>query len=189
MLPLVRQMIIHDRYKKDYDHRPEKDAKGHFRDEFYYKGELHSIGLSEKEKKKRGLLCLGTGMLQLVLAALPGLIEHPSSHVLWVTLPYVCIFLPCFYYVFGALEFLGSGMELSRRQYDHSIGRMGNASLVIAITGIAAMLAELVWLIRHFDPAELFYMAAFVPLFPVLLTRPWKKLEDINAKRPEANDT
>ena len=175
-------MIFSDRYKKEYDHRPVKDDKGRFRDEFYYKGEVHRIGLSKEEKKKAGLRCLGTGILQLVLAALPGLVDHPSSRILWVTLPYVCIFLPCFFYIFGASEYLGNGMELSHRQYDHSIGRMGNASLVIAIIAIVSMLADLVWLLRHFDPAELLYMAAFVPLLLVLLTRPWKKLESSSSE-------
>ena len=169
-------MIFFDRYKKDYDHRPEKDKKGRFKDEFFYKGDLHRIELTKEEKKKTAWLCLGAGILQLVLAALPGLVEHPSSRVLWVTLPYVCMFLPCFYYIFGALEFLGSGMELSNRQYDHSIGRMGNSSLLIAIIGVAAILAELVWLIGHFELSELLYLAAFIPIFPVLLLRPWKRL-------------
>ncbi|MCR5249574.1 MAG: hypothetical protein K6E50_03080 [Lachnospiraceae bacterium] len=176
-------MIVNDPYKNDYDHRPSKDKKGRFRDEFFYKGELHKITLPEEEKKKKARTCLITGILQLAAAVLPGLVEHPSSLVLWVTLPYVCIFLPCFYYIFGALEFMSSGMELSRRQYDHSLQRMGNSSLAIAVLAVIAMLAGLIRMIGHFEPSELLYLVAFIPIFPLLLTRPWKKIDQENKKQ------
>ncbi len=169
-------MIFNDPYKDDYDHRPVKDAKGHFKDEFYYKGKRTDLQMDAPQKRKAVLKSFLCGFGMLAAALLPGFVEHPASRVLWVTVPWACCFLPVCYYLLGAFEFATSGTSMSRRQYDHSIVRMRRSAMGVLVFAVLNLLTAMVYIILHHDVKELLYICSFIPMGGLsVLTVQWVK--------------
>ncbi|MBR5420072.1 MAG: hypothetical protein IK115_02870 [Lachnospiraceae bacterium] len=164
-------MIYNDPYKNDYDHRPVKDEKGRFKDEFYYTGERTELGLDEAQKKKASRRKLLTAVVLLAATVLPGLPEHPASRVLWVTLPWVICFLPAGFFLMGAVEYASNGLALSRREYDHSVKRMHRSTVGLLILGVLNMILAAVYTVLHFDVTELLYIASFIPVTGICFLR------------------
>ena len=160
----VNFMIINDKYKKDYDHRPVTDAKGRFKDEFYYTGERTDLNMDAEHKKKAGIRFLLFGAAMFCAALLPGFVEHAASRVLWVMVPWACCFLPSGYFLLGAFEFATNGTSLTRREYDHSIERMRNSVWGIIFLTVVNLVVAIIYSVMHFDMSELLYTASFLPL-------------------------
>lgn len=164
-------MIFNDPYKDDYDHRPVKDKKGRFHDEFYYKGELHELPMDETQKKKASCIHILMAVLLIGTAVLPGLMDHPGSYVLWVTLPYVCCFLPAAYFLLGAIEFATNGRALTRREYDHSVRRMDRSVTGLIVLSVMNLIIAAVYLIMSGETGEIPYILSFLPLAGISLLR------------------
>ncbi len=131
--------ILNNPYKGDYDHAPELDKKGRFRDRFFYKGDLYVLPFDENAKKKTYLPCVLFGIGMFGSLILQGLINQSSSRTIWVVLPYFVQFLPVLYYLLGVMEYVGATPRMTRPQYDKGIARMHFCGIaVIVIAAISA---------------------------------------------------
>ncbi len=173
--------ILHNPYKGDYDHVPEVDGKGRFRDRFFYKGDLYVLPYDETEKKKTYLPCLlfGAGMFASLIVQ--GLVNQTSSRTLWVVLPYFFQFLPVFFFLIGIVEYAGATPRMTREQYDKGIGRIHFNGIGVIVTAAISIICEVVYLIirrgQYDIGREMIYLLLHLPviLVAILFARYYNK--------------
>ena len=147
--------ILHNPYKDDYDHRPDVDKKGRFKDTFFYKGNLYILPFEEEEKKKTHLPCLSFGILMVVSIILQGLINQTSSRTIWIVLPYMIQFLPALIYIVGTVEYMGATPRMTREQYDKGISRMRFCAISLIVIAICSILCDIVYMSTRAGEYEL----------------------------------
>ena len=161
-------MLFNNPYKNDYDHRPERDAKGRFKDVFFYTGEYHELKFDLKTKKKIQGICLIFGVLMLAALIIPGLLNQPSSRSLMVCLPYVCMFLPLIFFFSGIFSFFQASLLLTRERFDKSVLRMKHSTIALLVLAVISVICEIVWLILNKGGEapfkELVYLLSHLPL-------------------------
>lgn len=160
--------ILHNPYKGDYDHVPEMDKKGRFRDRFFYKGDIYVLPYDETEKKKTYLPCLLFGAGMFAALVVQGLVNQTSSRTLWVVLPYFFQFLPVLFFLIGIVEFAGATPRMTRQQYDKGIGRMHFCGIAVIVMAALSTVCEVVYLIirrgQYDIGRELIYLFLHVPV-------------------------
>ncbi|WP_155994797.1 hypothetical protein [Butyrivibrio sp. WCE2006] len=165
--------ILHNPYKGDYDHVPEMDKKGRFRDRFFYKGDLYVLPFDETQKKKTYLSCVLYGIGMFAALIIQGLVNQTSSHTLWVVLPYILQYLPVLFFIVGIIEYIDATPRMTRKQYDKGIGRMHFCAIaVIVLTGLSAV-CEIIYLVirrgQYDIKLELLYLLLHIPVIFVAL--------------------
>ena len=165
--------ILHNPYKGDYDHAPEMDKKGRFRDRFFYKGDIYVLPYDENEKKKTYLPCVLYGIGMFAALVVQGMVNQTSSRTLWVVLPYIIEFLPVIFFLLGVLEYALSTPRMTRQQYDKGIGRMHFCGIAVIVLAIISIISEVVYLIirrgQYDIKLELFYLLLHLPVVIVAL--------------------
>ena len=139
--------ILHNPYKGDYDHTPDVDKKGRFRDRFFYIGDLYVLPFDEKEKKKTYIPCVLFGVLMLISLLMQGLINQSSSRTIWVVLPYFIQYLPALFYLLGVMEYVSSTMRMTRSQYEKGIGRMRFCAVALIVLAVISGICDLIYII------------------------------------------
>ena len=161
-------MLFNNPYKNDYDHRPERDAKGRFRDVFFYTGEYHELKFDIKTKKKIQGVCLAFGVLLLAALMIPGLLNQPSSRSIMVCLPYVVMFLPLIFFFFGIFSFFQASLLLTRERFDKSVLRMKHSVVALFVLAVISVLCEVIWIIMNkggeAPVKEFIYLLCHIPL-------------------------
>ncbi|WP_026664267.1 MULTISPECIES: hypothetical protein [unclassified Butyrivibrio] len=160
--------ILHNPYKGDYDHAPEMDKRGRFRDRFFYKGDIYVLPFGETEKKKTYLPCVVYGILMFAALVVQGLLNQTSSRTIWVVLPYFFQFLPVLFFFIGIVEYLGATPRMTRRQYDKGVGRMHFCGVAVIVLAAISALCEVIYLIlrrgQYDVRLELIYLALHLPV-------------------------
>ncbi|WP_026523395.1 MULTISPECIES: hypothetical protein [unclassified Butyrivibrio] len=160
--------ILRNPYKGDFDHAPELDKRGRFRDRFFYKGDIYLLPFDENVKRKTYLPCVLYGLGMFAAVILQGMVNQTSSHTLWVVVPYFFQFLPVLYYMVGILEYAWSTPRMTRPQYDKGIGRMHFCGIAVMVLAIISSLCELLYLIirrgQYELRTELIYLALHIPV-------------------------
>ena len=142
--------VLRNPYKGDYDHAPEVDKKGRFRDRFFYIGDLYILPFDENEKKKTYIPCVIYGILMMGAVLVQGMIDQSSSRTLWVVLPYFIQFLPILFFLVGIVEYVLATPRMTRAQYDKGVGRMRFCSAaLIVLTAISAICDIIYMVIRR----------------------------------------
>ncbi len=142
-------MLFNNPYKNDYDHRPERDAKGRFRDVFFYTGEYHELKFDLKTKAKVRGICLIYGISFLAALIVPGLLNQPSSRSIMVCLPYVFMFLPLIFFFFGVFSFFQAPLLLTRERFDKSVLRMKHSAVAFLVLDIISVICAVIWCVMN----------------------------------------
>ena len=163
--------ILNNPYKGDYDHFPEVDKKGRFRDRFFYKGDIYVLPYDETEKKKTYLPCILFGVGMFASLIVQGLVNQTSSRTLWVVLPYFIQFLPVLFFLIGIMEYVGATPRMTREQYDKGVGRMHFCGIAVIVLAAVSAICDVIYIIiRHgqYDVVrELIYLVLHVPVIIV----------------------
>ncbi|WP_029323171.1 hypothetical protein [Butyrivibrio sp. AE3004] len=159
--------ILHNPYKGDFNHTPEMDKKGRFRDRFFYTGDIYVLPYDEKEKKKTYLPCVLYGVGILVALFAQGLVNQSSSRTIWVVLPYFFQYLPALFYLIGVVEYTGSTCRMTRPQYDKGIGRMRFCAISVIVLAVISTVCEIIYLVLRkgqYDlSGEIVYLLLHIP--------------------------
>ncbi|MBE5858913.1 MAG: hypothetical protein E7301_02145 [Butyrivibrio sp.] len=163
--------ILHNPYKGDYDHVPEVDKKGRFRDRFFYIGDIYVLPFDENEKKKTYLPCITYGVLMLAAVLVQGLVNQTSSRTLWIVLPYFIQFLPILFYLVGVVEYVTATPRMTKPQYDKGIGRMHFCGAAVMVIAAISALCEVVYLVirrgQYDIKLEIIYFLLHIPVILV----------------------
>ncbi len=156
--------ILHNPYKGDYDHAPEMDKKGRFRDRFFYIGDLYVLPYDETEKKKTYIPCILYGIGMLVALILQGLVNQTSSRTLWVVLPYFIQFLPALFFMLGIMEYVGATPRMTRSQYDKGVGRMHFCSVALIVLAVISAVCDLIYIFLYKGDYDVFREVVYLLL-------------------------
>ena len=143
--------MIKNKYKSDYQAAPRLDARGRIRTDYYYTGEYYCIPLDEAGKKKAAVHNFLFGGSMLLIAVLAGMLNPESSRTAWIVFPYIFLYLPCAYMLFGAYAFTGAKLKMEKACYDGSIVRMMRSCRGVIILSILNVILDVVYMILHFD--------------------------------------
>ncbi|MBP5608287.1 MAG: hypothetical protein J6X66_08490 [Lachnospiraceae bacterium] len=166
-------LFFNNPYKNDYDHRPERDTKGRFKDVFFYTGDYHELSFDLKTKKRIQLSCLLFGLLFFSALLLPGLLNQPSSRSILVCLPYVFMFLPLIFYFSGVFSFFQASLLLTRERFDKSVLRMKHSAVALLVLAIISLICGIRWMIMNkggsSPSAEIIYLLGHLPLIVLVI--------------------
>ena len=173
--------ILNNPYRGDYDHVPEVDRKGRFRDRFFYNGDLYVLPYDETEKKKTYLPCFSFGAGMFACLVVQGLVNQTSSRTLWVVLPYFLQFLPVLFFLMGIVEYALAAPKMTRQQYDKGVGRMHFNGIAVIVLAAISIISDVIYLVlrrgRYDMGREFFYLFLHVPviMIAVLFSRYYNK--------------
>lgn len=132
------------RYKEDYVIKEEitKDGKCS-KETIVYQGDLYELLLSAEQKKK-AVVCMFFGILLLIAVfAGMGSLNNKGSRVIYIMIPYVCLFLSFYYELMGCFTLGRAKQKMTKLDYDKSLLRLKKSSLAGIILGIMILLGEL----------------------------------------------
>ncbi|MBE5843571.1 MAG: hypothetical protein E7302_05230 [Butyrivibrio sp.] len=163
--------ILHNPYKGDFDHAPEVDKKGRFRDRFFYVGDIYVLPYDETEKKKTYFPCILYGIGMFAATVLQGMVNQASSRTLWVVLPYIIQFLPVLFFLLGIVEYIGATPRMTKPQYDKGIGRMHFCAAALIVLTVISAVSDIVYLIirrgQYDMTKEVIYLLLHIPVILV----------------------
>lgn len=116
----------------------------------YYNSEEYCIlPLNEAEKKKAGIVNVAFGISMLLFTGIAGMINPDSSRTAWIVFPYLFLFLPCAYMLFGAHSFWGASCRMHRAVYQVSVMRMKHSCWGVIILAIMDIVLDIVYMLIH----------------------------------------
>ncbi|MGI5877288.1 MAG: hypothetical protein ACOX7W_01630 [Christensenellales bacterium] len=123
------------KYSGDY----ERDSTGEYR----YTGERYR---SEASTGLRALCALEAAAFAAVFVA-AGLLNSAASRTAYIALPYAATALPIVFIVADACKILLHRSDLTRRQYDSSVGRLGKAAPAALLMSAIATAGDAVFVL------------------------------------------
>ena len=153
--------MIKNKYKADYQVSPRMDSRGRIREDYYYTGDYYCLPLDEAGKKKANCYNFVFGLIMLAIALTAGLLNPDSSRTAWIVFPYVFLYLPVVYMLFGAYTFAGAKIRMEKVVYDKTIVRMRRACWGVIVLSILNTILDLVYIILHFGEMNVMREAVY----------------------------
>lgn len=165
------------------------DFKLNEKGEYAYEGILYEW-TGEKEGYRRTLRALlGLGIIQLMVLVAAGCIEAPGAmDYFYVILPYMVSLVSGISVIWGIWQLMAGKMPLRAYIYKATVEKIPVRSLIVIISGAAAIVGELYYLLKNGSGGKisgvltfLFLegMAVFSSILVVKIIQkmPWQRLE------------
>lgn len=123
--------------------------------EYYNSEQYCCLPLNEAQKKKARAVNVLFGMGLLILIAIAGLINPDSSRTAWIVFPYLFLFLPCAYMLFGAHSFWSAPTKMHRAVYQVSIVRMQRSCWGVIVLAAVDIILDVVYMALHWGTLNL----------------------------------
>ncbi|MDO4647527.1 MAG: hypothetical protein Q4B26_02665 [Eubacteriales bacterium] len=154
------------RYTKDYEYRDVVDENGRASSELVYTGIYHDSTLTPEQLlclRRRSLLASG---LALVLLAFGGFFSSSASRSFLVMIPYLACLSTSVFFLAGAVMLCRVPNHMTEKQYEHSYARTARSSILTGFFGVAAGVADGIFLVLHSGelvlPGDLLLEAALI---------------------------
>ena len=138
-------MLI-NKYKDDYKQVQNFGPDGKLRAVTYYDGVYYELPYDEKDFKKNKFICLGFGILFLLIYLGAGSLNPDSSRTIWIVLPYFFMFLPLAYNILGVINLFGLKTRMEKVQYEESIIRVKNCSMAVLVMAAINIILDLIFI-------------------------------------------
>lgn len=123
--------------------------------EYYSSEEYCCLPLDEAGKKKARQANVLFGFGMLILSGIAGMLNPDSSRTAWIVFPYLFLFLPCAYMLFGAHSFWSAPVCMQRAVYQVSIIRMQRSCWGVIILAGLNIVLDAVYIILHWGTLNL----------------------------------
>lgn len=145
-------MAKRHRYSSDYEvleteHQGKKKIK--YKTELVYKGKYYIVETKQDLAKKLQVIQMISMLLIACIYGFLGFLNHGGSHVIYVSLPYIIIFLPIYYGIMGSVKYLNVSNRMTTMEYERSVIRLKKSSLLILIFSITTCIGQSIYLIRN----------------------------------------
>jgi hypothetical protein len=157
------------KYYKDYKMVPRKLPDGKIKYEAEYTGKYYICQLDETRLRKIKLYFLALVLCSGATAIGIGFFNNPGSRVMYVSIPYVSLFLPLVFSLLGTLKFATSGNKLEQAEYDETILRIRRAAVWQIVLAGLAFLGDVIYIITEKDK-DIFRKEAAFALSMLLIT-------------------
>ena len=135
------------KYYKDYKLISKHLPNGKVRQEVKYDGNYYTCRLSETELRKKKVYYLALALCSNATMLGVGLLNTSGSRVIYVALPYVCLFIPTFFCLMGVLRFMVVGNKLEYATYDKSRNRIRRSTIGQIILSSVVALGDICYLL------------------------------------------
>lgn len=157
------------KYQKDYELILKTQANGKVKEEVKYIGNYYVCQLSDEALKRKKIYYFALSLSSVVLLIILGIINTSSSRVLYVSLPYVCIFPPAIYSLIGSTQFLKVDKKIEYVKYDKTRNRVRKSTLGIAVISLLAIIGDGFFIFYHYPInkfiTELLFLTGLIFLF------------------------
>lgn len=161
--------MIKNKYKSDYKASARMDGRGRIVEDYSYVGNYYYLPLDEAKKKKANLMNVLFGMSMLLLTIAAGLMNADSSRTAWIVFPYLFLFLPCAYMLFGAHSFWGAKIRMEKVVYDTTITRMRRSCWGVIILSAVNSILDIVYIFLNFSDMNKIREFSYLVCMAVLL--------------------
>ncbi|MGF7142875.1 uncharacterized membrane protein YbjE (DUF340 family) [Anaerotaenia torta] len=117
------------KYQKDYKLIPYLQPNGKIKEKAEYTGKYYIARHSEAELRKIKRYSLTLTLCGMLAMAGAGMLNTNTGRVMYVALPYACLFFPVVFNLLGAVKFLTVGDKLEFAAYDKSVNRIRRSSI------------------------------------------------------------
>ena len=128
----------------------------------------HILACDESKRKQSAVINLISGFVFFIMIFGAGILNHPSSRTAWIFYPYISTMIPAVYFIAGALAFMKCTVNLSKKQWDSSLGRCSHSAIALLILCILNLILDVIFIIIHsktgFNFWEIIYLLIFVIL-------------------------
>ncbi|MFT4143977.1 MAG: hypothetical protein QM644_05925 [Mobilitalea sp.] len=118
------------KYYKEYEIIPKSLKNGKVKKDIEYTGQYYSSHQDKAELYKYKLICLILIIVNFGVLIGLGFLKTSVSRIFYITIPYICLFLPAFYCLIGAIRLVTSSDKMEHVTYDRSLNR-----IVKSVTG------------------------------------------------------
>lgn len=112
------------KYYKEYEVVPKSLKNGKVKKDIEYTGQYFISHQNKAELFKYKLLCLVLIIISFGVLIGLGFLKTSLSRIFYITIPYVCLFLPAFYSLIGAIRLMSSSDKMEHVAYDRSLNRI-----------------------------------------------------------------
>ncbi len=112
------------KYYKEYEIVPKSLKNGKVKKDIEYTGQYYISHQNKAELFNYKLICLVLTMVGFVVLIGLGFLKTSVSRIFYITIPYICLFLPAFYGLIGAIRLMSSGDKMEHVAYDRSLNRI-----------------------------------------------------------------
>lgn len=112
------------KYYKEYEVVPKSLKNGKVKKDIEYTGQYYISHQNKAELFNYKLICLVLTIVCFVVLIGLGFLKTSVSRIFYITIPYICLFLPAFYSLMGAIRLISSSDKMEHVAYDRSLNRM-----------------------------------------------------------------
>lgn len=170
------------RYKEDYVIKEEARKDGSKKETVVYQGNHYELQISSEQKKKTVIrLILGLLLLLLIFAGI-GSLNNEGSRVIYIMIPYVCLFLSFYYGLTGCFLLSRTKQKMTKLDYDKSLLRLKKSSMAGIILGFMTLIGEILTIffrgLKFLDQKELIFISGviFITISNIFIQKVTEKL-------------
>lgn len=166
-------MIFKSKYRNDYKTTTFIDAAGHTHKDTVYTGSYYVLPFDEGAKRRSSRVNLAFGLIIAGLYLAMGMVNPPSSRTAYVVMPYVILFLPIAYFIFGAVRYMGCRLRMENGDYQKGLVRMKHSAWGMLGTLAVSAVLDILYIIIHLDAGvagkEVVYLAFHFVLAAIIV--------------------
>lgn len=140
------------KYKNDYEVKS-VERKGFFglkrKKELVYTGTFYVFENKESKVKQMSWLSFALVCFIAALFIGVGFLNNEGTRKIYVTFPYIFMFLPIFYGFLGTMKSIQSKTRMSRIEYERSVERVKKSSFSLVVLSIATVIGQGLFIIRN----------------------------------------
>lgn len=161
--------MLFNKYKDDYKQVQSIGLDGKLRTVTFYDGSYYELPYDEKQFRKNKITCLIFSLMFLLIYLVAGFINPDSSKTAWIVFPYFFIFLPIGFNILGVINLFGLKLRLERAEYEASINRIKNSSMVILIMAIINIILDLIFIVLNRHTVNFVIEISYIMLLLLLI--------------------
>lgn len=138
-------------YAKQYDMTPQLVGKkgNRIKYEVTYKGDYYRYDVSDEKLLRIRILFLAAAVVCAALFVTAGLLDTTGNRRMWVSIPYVCMFLPVAMMVYAAIKQFFARREMTEKERDSVVGDLKTATVGLMVTSALTAAGTLVFLLTE----------------------------------------
>lgn len=159
--------MIKNNYKDDYSRFLRLNGKGRVVPDISYTGDYYVLPFDEGKKKRTSLGNILFAILLFVIQFVEGMLNQDSSRTFWIVYPYLFVFLPLAYMIFGSVSYFGVPLRMQKAHYETSLARIHRSCIGAMVLVVISAVLDVIYMIVKRSSIRL-GMELFYLLFHVL---------------------
>lgn len=138
------------KYYKDYEMIQKTQANGKVKEEAKYIGDYYISQISKVALNRKKIYHSALSLCSVAIVIAVGILNTPGSRVIYVSLPYVCLYIPAIFSLIGTTQFLGVGERLEYMVYDKTRNRVRKSIGGIIVISLLTIIGDVFFILyRH----------------------------------------